>query len=310
MFNIPTINFHVVKKDKTSGVFEITPLVKGFGYTIGSALRRTLFSSTKGAAVTKVIIEGVPHEFSTIDGAKDDVLHLLLNIKKMRFRKTVNEPVELEFKKSGPGTVTAGDLEKVTGVEVINPDLVITELNSKKDLFHAKLTVESGYGYKQVDESVTIPIGAILLDANYSPIVNVIVQVDTTRVGRDDNYDKLVITVVTDGSVDAEEATRESAKALKEFFYKVQTGLEYPVEEDKTLAETEAETSQKSTSLDEISLEELRLPTRTINALRKAGIKTLAELADKPEDELLRVRNLGEKSIREIISLLEKEGLR
>ena len=140
MFNIPNINFNVVKKDQNKGVFEIIPLVKGFGYTVGSALRRTLYSSTRGAAITQVSIEGVSHEFSTIEGVKDDVLQILLNLKKIRFRKDITGPVELNIDAKGSGDVKAGDIEKVAGIDVANKDLVITSLDSKKDSLKMKLT--------------------------------------------------------------------------------------------------------------------------------------------------------------------------
>jgi len=310
MLNTPKVNLKVVSKDNAGGVFEITPLIKGFGHTIGSALRRTLYSATEGAAITRVSIDGVTHQFSTIEGVKDDILQILLNLKRIRFKKSVKEDVVLELDAKGSCDVKAGDIEAAAGVEIINKDLVITSLASKKTL-KAKLTVTSGFGYKPADESASVPHGVLLLDANYSPIVNVVTAVDTTRVGDDPNYDKLAITVTTDGTIDAEDAIREAASKLKEFFYKIQTGRDYTAEEEKLLEDSNAEEdSTPKIPVDEVALEELHLPTRTINALRKAGIKTLGDLADRTEDELLRVRNLGEKSIREIISLLEKEGLR
>ncbi len=323
MYNLKKINFNVIKKDATTGVFEISPLVKGFGYTIGSGIRRTLFSATRGAAIVSVSIDGVSHEFSTIEGATDDVLQILLKLKKVIVKMSpefeLDDTVELKIDAKGPGDVTAGDISNDAGVEIINKDFVITSLNTAKDTFKATLTVKPGYGYEQVDEDADVAMGTILLDANYTPIVNVSYDVDVARVGRDDNFDKLILTVETDGSVDSEEAVRNSAKVLKEFFYKVETGEDYTEEQDAILAEsTESQevaqeastTTQSGIALDEISLEELRLPTRTVNALKKAGISTLADLADRSEDDLLRVRNLGEKSIREIIALLEKEGLK
>ncbi len=327
MYNLKKINFNTVEKTSTKGVFEITPLVKGFGYTIGSGLRRTLFSSTRGAAIVSVSIDGVSHEFSTIEGATDDVLQILLKLKKVIVKMSpefeLDDTVELKIDVKGPGDVTAGDISEDAGVEIINKDFVITTLNTAKDTFKATLLVKPGYGYEQVDEDADVPRGTILLDANYTPIVNVSYDVDVARVGRDDNFDKLVLTVETDGSVEPEEAVRNAAKILKEFFYKVETGEEYNDEQDALLAqasaledEKEAQanaagvTTQSGIALEEVSLEELRLPTRTVNALKKAGINTLADLSERSEDELLRVRNLGEKSIREIIALLEKEGLK
>ena len=325
MYNLKKINFNTIKKDNTTGVFEISPLVKGFGYTIGSGIRRTLFSATRGAAIVAVSIEGIQHEFSTIEGATDDVLQIILKLKKVIVKMSpefdLDDVVELKIDVKGPGDVTAGDISEDAGVEIINKDFVITTLNTAKDTFKATLKVKPGFGYEQVDEDAEVPRGTILLDANYTPIVNVSYDVDVARVGRDDNFDKLILNVETDGSVDPEEAVRNAAKVLKEFFYKVETGKDYTSEQDKELEEKLAQeesvqstetaaTTQSGIALDEVSLEELRLPTRTVNALKKAGINTLADLAERSEDDLLRVRNLGEKSIREIIALLEKEGLK
>ena len=311
MFNIPKVNFEVKKNENNIGVFEFSPLVKGFGYSIGNALRRTLYSSSIGSAITKVRIEGVSHQFSTIEGATDDVLHVLLNLKKVKFEKTVDGPVELELNVTGPGDVTAGDITENAEVKVVNKDLVITSLAGSKNKIKAYLTVESGYGYKPVEEDQTVSVGTVLLDANFSPIVNVVVAVDEHRVGRDTNFDKLTLTVQTDGSSDPEVLVREAARALKEYFYRIQTGEDYTQEEEvKMVGEPEENGSKGSVSADEIALEELHLPTRTINALRKSGIKTLGDLADRSEDDLLRIRNLGEKSIKEILALLEKENLR
>ena len=310
MLNNPKLNLKVVSKDKDGGVFEITPLVKGFGNTVGSAIRRTLYSATLGAAITKVSIEGISHQFSTLEGVKEDILHILLNLKEVRFQKDVEEDVELVLDVSGPGDVKAGDIEEQAGIKVVNKDLVITTLSARKK-FSAKMTVSSGYGYRPIEESSSAPKGALFLDANFSPIVNVISQVESTRVGDNPNFDKLTLTVKTDGTIDAEDAIRSAAKALKEFFYKIETGEDYTPELDEEMKDDDEEVSATpKIPVDEVSLEELHLPTRTINALRKAGIKTLGDLGDRSEDELLRIRNLGEKSIREILELLEKEGLK
>lgn len=312
MFNTPQINLKVVENDGVKGVFKITPLVKGFGYTIGSAIRRTLYSSTKGAAITQVSIEGVSHQFDNLTGVKEDVLHILLALKQVHIKKVTEGEVVLDLNVTGPKDVTAADIEPMDGVEIVNKDLLITSLADKKSKIKVKLTVNDGYGYQQVEENATSPVGSILLDANYSPIVNVVVQVADTRVGRDTNYDELTLTVTTNGTIDPEEAIRNSAKLLKEFFFKVQTGQDYTEEEEAVLESENApeSTGQTQVQADEVMLEELHLPTRTINALRKAGIKTLGDLSDRTEDDLLKVRNLGEKSIREILSLLEKEGLK
>ena len=311
MFNIPEVNFKVISKDNKVGVFEFAPLNKGFGYSLGSSIRRTLFASSLGAAITKVRIEGVSHQFSTIEGAKDDVLHMLLNLKKIRFTKLTAEPVELELNFKGTGDVKASDIEENADVKVVNKDLVITSLADSKSKLKVYLTVETGSGYRPVEEDESATRGTILIDADFTPVVNVSMLVEDYRVGRDSSYEKLTLTVETDGSIDSELLVRKSARALKEYFHKIETGEDY-VEE---IASTDTPDDQNSTSIsslsiDEVALEELHLPTRTINALRKSGIKTLGDLADRNETDLFKIRNLGEKSIKEILALLEKENLR
>ena len=310
MNNIPMINFKVVKNETYEGEFEIAPLVAGFGHSIGNALKRTLISSTKGAAITKVQIEGVTHQFTTIEGAKDDVLHMLLNFKKVRIKKDFDETAEVRIDFDGPGDLTASHIQEITGIEVANKDLVITSLSDKKSKFKAKLTIESGYRYKDVEEREEAPLGVILLDAIFSPIINVIIKVEPTRVGRDTNFDKLTLKVSSNGTVNIEESVREAAKVLKEFFYKIQTGEDYKAIEDENIeANNRFAISESKQSEDEILVDELRFPTRTVNALKKAGIRTLKDLLAKREDELFKIRNLGEKSIREILAFKKDEGL-
>lgn len=312
MYNTTKINLKVIESKGNMAIVKITPLVKGFGYTIGSAIRRVLYSSMKGSAITSVSIDGISHQFDTISGAKDDVLHILLALKQVRFKKSVEGPVVVDLNAVGPKDVKASDIEKVAGIEVVNGDLVITSLSDKKSKISAKLTIDDGFGYSQADESKTLPVGHVALDANFSPVVNVVMEVEDTRVGADTNFDALTMTVTTDGTIDPVVAIREAAKILKGFFHKVETGEDFTDEDEKELEEATASESTMSTQTqaDEVVLEELHLPTRTINALKKAGIKTLGDLADRSEDDLLRVRNLGEKSIREILALLEKEGLK
>lgn len=311
MDNISQISFKVLSKDNKSGTYEIEPLIRGFGHTIGSSLRRTLLSSIKGAAITKVVIEGVSHQFTTLDGVRDDVLMVLLNLKKVRFKKISEEPVELTIDFKGTGDVTAGDIEVVSGCEVVNKDHIITSLSTDKTKFKAKLTVESGYGYKDIDEKEEVPVGTLLLDAKFSPIVNVEYKVEPIRVGSSVSYEKLIMKVFTDGTVDTEAAVRDGAKTLKEFFYKIQTGLDYTEEEDSAMVNIPVEAKKGKVSVaEEILIDELGFETRTINALKKGGIRTLADLINTPEDQLFKIRNLGEKSIRNILDFLDREGYR
>jgi len=323
MINIPNVNFKTVSNDGKTGVFEFEPLLKGFGNTLGSVLRRTLYSSTPGSVITKVKIDGVRHQFSTIEGVKDDVLQLLLNIKKVRLKNIHDEPVELEIDASKKGNVTAGDILVPDGVEVVNKDLILTSLADSKSKLKMKMVAETGFGYVEVEEGAEAGIGEILLDASFSPIINVIVAVSPTRMGKYVDFDKLTLTVETDGSIDPETSIRNAASVLKEYFFRIETGEDYKTEEDERMASVVAEKNEEliaasnvainangKVAADEIVLEELRFPTRTINALKKAGIKTLGDLAAKSEDDLLKIRNLGEKSIREILALLEEEGLK
>lgn len=310
MNNIQQISFKVVEKSDKKAIFEFLPLERGFGHSIGNALRRTLYSSTKGAAITEVNVEGVTHQFTTIEGISDDILQIILNLKKVRFTKLNEEPTELHINKSGPGDVTANDIEQTADVQVANKDFVITSLDSKTNSFKAKLTVETGYGYESAEHKKSNVAGTIPLDAMFSPIVNIEYKVEPTRVGKDTNFDKLTMVITSDGTTDIEEMVRDAARKLKEFFFKIETGREFTDEEQAAMQTKDLPAISDINQIPptEILVDELRFQTRTINALKKAGVKTLNDLVNLSEDDLLQIRNLGERSIIEILSYLKEEG--
>src|SRR3989338_8892151 len=298
-----------IKRESSEGnvaVFKFEPLPKGFGHTLGNTLRRVLLTSLKGGAITQMKVAGVVHQFSTVEGIKEDLVEIGLNRKQVRARVHCENPVVGKLSVTGPGKITAGDIEVSSDVEIINKDLHIATLADKKAKLEVELVFESGVGYLPVEERETSKIGVILLDALFSPIINATYEVEPTRKGGVIGLDKLILTLETDGSIDSSEALAQAATILRDFFKRFALA-EDPEEEVETESGAMPVAKMDTGS---IAIEELPLPTRTINALKKAKIETLAELAGKSEEELADVKNLGEKSVGEIHKLLEKEGLR
>lgn len=270
-------------------------------------------TSIKGAAVTQVTFPGITHQFTTIPGVKQDVVDLCLNMKEIVVRSHSDSPVIGTIKKKGKGAVTAGDIKISSEVEVINKDFVIAELADDKTTFEAELIIEQGVGYSIAESRETAKLGAIVIDALFSPVLKVSYEVTPTRKGDVTDLDELIITVQTDGAVKPEEALTEAATLLRNFFSKFASKEEY-VEEIIVPASSQSDaaedTTGNSSSKDDVYLEDLSLPTRTVNALRKHGIEKLSQLAKMTDEEIADVKNLGEKSVKEIIKLLEKENLR
>jgi DNA-directed RNA polymerase subunit alpha len=303
-----TIN-KISEKDNT-GVFSFKPLPKGFGYTLGNTLRRVLLTSLDGAAITQVKFNGVSHEFTTMPGVKEDVIELTLNLKQVRARMNTDNPVVLRINKKGPGAITAADIEANSDIEIVNPQTHIATLNDAKTHFEAELVFEKGVGFLPVEDRETAKVGVILLDAVFSPVVSASYKVEQTRSGRAVDLDDLVLTVSTDGSVSPEEAITRSSAILRDFFSRFSKGVDEVVEvETVEEEENSSASSQSSSEYDDVSVDELPLPTRTINALKKHGIKSLQDLVNKSPEELADIKNLGEKSVEEIEKLLKKEGL-
>lgn len=292
-------------------MFSFSPLPTGFGHTLGNTLRRVLLTSLDGAAVTQLAINGASHQFTTVEGVQEDVVELTLNFKQLRVKSYSQNPVTLKISKKGAGPVTAADIETNAEVEVLNKDLHLATLASDKSKLEVELVVETGIGYSPSEDREVSKVGVILLDALFSPVIKAHYDVEPARLGKNVNLDNLVLTVQTDGSISPEEAVKSASTVLRDFFHKFSDGTD---PEDAVVVVSDVEVEEASVlapvSSEDVSLEELRLPTRTINALRKHGINTLHELANKSSDDLADIKNLGEKSIQEIKKLLDKEGLK
>ena len=286
-----------IDEDRDYGKFVIEPLERGYGTTLGNSLRRILLSSLPGAAITNLQIDGVLHEFSTVKGVREDVTQIILNIKGLALKMYAEGEKTLEIDITGPANVTAGDIITDSDVEIMNKDLFICSV-SEGATFRASLTVKPGRGYSKADEnkSEDMPIGVLPVDSIYTPIKRVNYQVENTRVGRRDDFDKLTLDVWTDGSIAPQEAISLSAKILTEH---LDIFVNLTDEAKKAEIMIEKEETQKEKML-ETTIEELDLSVRSYNCLKRAGINTLQELTNKSETEMIKVRNLGRKSLEEV----------
>ncbi|MBI4091199.1 DNA-directed RNA polymerase subunit alpha [candidate division WWE3 bacterium] len=293
-------------EEGAKGTFVIEPLPQGFGYTLGNSLRRALLTSLTGGAITQVKFAGVPHQFTTIKGVKEDVVELCLNLKKVRIKVHGENPVVLKLSKSGPADVKASDFEVPSDAVIVNKDLHIATLADKSTRLELEAVAESGSGYVPAEEKESSKIGVILLDSVFSPVTVVSYNVEPTRVGRETDLDKLVLNVQTDGTLSPFDALTQAAGILQKYFERVNLGVEEMEGGELDVKESVSVDGKK----EDVYLEELPLPTRTINALKKAGIRTLSDLSSKLPEELTEVKNLGDKSIEEIKKLLEREGIK
>lgn len=295
----------ISEKDNV-GVFEFSPLPGGFGRTLGNSLRRVLLTSLSGSAVTEVRVPGVNHQFTTISGVKEDVIEITLNLKEIKVKKHTDEVLIGRISKKGKGPITAKDIEVTSDIEIINPDHYIAEISDDKTTVEMDLTFETGTGYSPVENRKTSKVGVVLIDSIFSPVTHVSYDVEDTRHGDETGLDKLTITVTTDGSVTPEDAVVDSATILRNFFSRFAKGPD----PEELVVEEAPEVAAVTAASEEIFLEDLPLPTRTINALKKHGVNSLQELAKLSDDDLADVKNLGEKSVKEIQKILEKEGLK
>ena len=316
-FQVPRISSESV--DDNRGSFTIEPLDRGFGYTFGNSLRRVLLSSLAGAAVTSVRIEGVAHEFSTIRGVKEDVTDIVLNLKGVvcRMHSDATE-IEAPLVVTGPGEITAKDIDLPSGVEILNPDAHIATLEKKTKL-EVYLTIGRGRGYRPAEEnkSPDQPIGVIPIDSIFSPVRRVAYNVEQARVGQRTDYDKLTLDIETDGSIDPHAALREAAEILISQLA-IFTDAERVVELREAGAPGVLEPgmggavgapSRPPNAMDDILIEELELGVRSYNCLKRAGIQTVGDLVSKTEGELNAIPNFGKKSIDEVIETLHARGL-
>ncbi|MBN6187520.1 DNA-directed RNA polymerase subunit alpha [Aneurinibacillus sp. BA2021] len=302
----PKIEVVEVNNDSTYGKFVVEPLERGYGTTLGNSLRRILLSSLPGAAVVSVEIDGVLHEFSTIEGVVEDTTQIILNVKTLSLKIHSDEEKVLEIDVEGAGVVTAADIRADSDVEILNPELVIATLEEGARL-HIRMVANRGRGYVPADQNKRpdLPIGVIPIDSIYTPINRVNYQVENTRVGQVTNYDKLTLEVWTDGSIRPEEAVSLGAKIMTEHL-NLFVGLTDEAQEAEIMVEKEEDKKEKVL---EMTIEELDLSVRSYNCLKRAGINTVQELTQKTEEDMMKVRNLGRKSLEEVQEKLEELGL-
>ncbi len=285
------------------GKFIIEPLERGYGQTLGNSLRRVLMTSLPGAAISSVKITGVKHQFSTLAGMKEDIVEFIMNLKKVRLMIEGGEPVVLSINKIGPGVVRASDIEAPAGVTIVNPDLVLATLADKKARLEAEITADTGYGYVSADEKHFDEVGVMSVDGLYSPVTRVNYKVEATRVGRMTNLDRLVMEIWTDGTISALSALKSAAKILVSYFKQVYEPKLLGEEESTALAPTISDEMLK------MRIEELDIPTRIINALANGGIETIGQLLGTPRADLMKIKNLGIKSLSIVEEKLREKGV-
>ena len=309
--NITTVN---LSEDGRNGKFIIDPLERGYGVTLGNSLRRVLLSSLPGVAVTSIKIDGVLHEISTITGVKEDVCEIVLNVKGITAKLHTDTPKLVTIDMTGPCEVTAGDIKPDADIEILNPDLHIATLGENVR-FYMELTFDHGRGYisqeknKQLfvaaNQGVSAPIGTIFTDSIYTPVYNVNYTVENTRVGSNTDYDKLTLEVLTNGTISAKEAISLGAKILNEHL-NLFVDLSDEAKNAEIMVEREETIKEKVL---EMTIEELDMSVRSFNCLKRAGIDTVEDLTNRTEEDMIKVRNLGKKSLEEVILKLHSLGL-
>ena len=298
-------------KDSHYGKFELEPLERGFGTTLGNALRRVMLSSLPGDAITSVKIDGVAHEFQKIDGVVEDVTAIVLNLKSIVIKNHAKDENKIiRLTKNTPGVVTAGDIEKDADIEILNPDQVIAILVEGGSL-NMEMTIGSGRGYVVADDNKKLlqndktKIGAIAIDSLYSPVERINYEVETARVGQNNNFDKLILEVWTNGSISPEEALALAARILIEHF-EILTSLNAIADETGLMI---SKSEDPSVKILETSIDDLDFSVRAYNCLKRANILTLKDLVDKSENEMMKIRNLGKKSLKEVMDKVKDMGL-
>lgn len=308
-FERPNIEVAEISEDKKYGRFVVEPLERGYGITLGNSLRRIMLSSLPGAAVSQIKIEGVLHEFSSIPGVKEDVTEIIMNIKSLAIKNNSESSDAktgyIEFE--GEGVVHASDIQVDQDIEILNPDLPIATLSGKDTKLYMELTITKGRGYVSADKNKheELPIGVIAVDSIYTPVERVNVTVENTRVGQITDYDKLTLDVFTNGTLVPDEAVSLAAKVLSEHL-----SLFIDLSENAKTAEVmvEKEDDEKEKVL-EMSIDELELSVRSYNCLKRAGINTVEELCNRTSEDMMKVRNLGRKSLEEVLAKLKELGL-
>ncbi|MDP2860494.1 MAG: DNA-directed RNA polymerase subunit alpha [bacterium] len=298
----PNFKVSVVEEKSDYGVFALEPLDQGYGHTLGNSLRRVLLTSLEGAAVTAIKIGGSAHEFETIKGLKEDVIQLILNIKQINLKLSGEKTAKMSLSVKGPKNIVAGDIEVPSSIEIINKDLYLGSLADEKSKLEIEFTVEAGCGYSLAEERRTGALKVIPVDAQFSPVRRVNYTIDLTRVGRVTNFDKLTLFVWTNGTITAKEAFLAAARILAGHYEWIYNPREIKVIAEEQTGRLGLEDPAKT------SIEELELSTRVTNSLKEGGIITLKDLLEKPKKELLKIKNLGGKSIVLIEEKLKEKG--
>ncbi len=309
-FEKPNIEIAEISEDKRYGRFVVEPLERGYGTTLGNSLRRIMLSSLPGAAISLVKIDGVLHEFSSIPGVKEDVTEIIMNLKNLAIQNnsSTNEPKVAYIEFEGEGVVTAADIKADQDIEIMNPDQIIATLSGGADCkLNMELTITKGRGYVSADrnKNADLPIGVIAIDSIYTPVERVNMAVENTRVGQVTDFDKLTLDVYTNGTLSPDEAVSLAAKVLSEHL-----NLFIDLSESARNVEimTEKEDNEKEKVL-EMNIDELELSVRSYNCLKRAGINTVEELTNRTSEDMMKVRNLGRKSLEEVLAKLKELGL-
>ena len=309
-FEKPNIEIAEISEDKKYGRFVVEPLERGYGTTLGNSLRRIMLSSLPGAAISQVKIDGVLHEFSSIPGVKEDVTEIIMNLKNLAIQNnsSTNEPKVAYIEAEGEGVVTAADIKADQDIVIMNPDQVIATLSGGTDCkLNMEFTITKGRGYVSADrnKNADLPIGVIAIDSIYTPVERVNMSVENTRVGQVTDFDKLTLDVYTNGTLSPDEAVSLAAKVLSEHL-----NLFIDLSENARTAEVmiEKEDNEKEKVL-EMNIDELELSVRSYNCLKRAGINTVEELTNRTSEDMMKVRNLGRKSLEEVLAKLKELGL-
>ena len=309
-FNKPNIEITEISEDKTYGKFVVEPLERGYGTTLGNSLRRIMLSSLPGAAVSHVKIDGVLHEFSSVPGVKEDVTEIIMNLKSLVIKNSseTDEPKKAYIEFEGEGVVTAADIQVDSDIEILNPETVIATLNGGADSkLYMELTISKGRGYVSADKNKNdeLPIGVIPIDSIFTPVERVNLTVENTRVGQITDFDKLTLDVYTNGTLVPDEAVSLAAKVLNEHL-KLFIDLSEVAQVAEVMIDKEDDITQ---AVLEMSIDELELSVRSYNCLKRAGINTVEELTNRTSEDMMKVRNLGRKSLEEVLAKLKELGL-
>lgn len=304
MLDLSQIEVLTEKETNDFGKFTVEPLDQGYGHTLGNSLRRVLLTSLPGGAITQVKISSVRHPFSSLPGMSEDIVEFILNLKKVRLSITSDKPAKLTLDVKGPKEVKARDISEAAGVEIVNGDITLAHLTDDKTRLNASLVVENGRGYSLASERSSNEIGVIPIDASFSPVLKVNYQVEATRVGRASNFDKLIMEITTDGTIKPSDALKQAAKILVDHFatiYEPQTSTKKSKSQESKPPITE--------DVLNTSLEELDLPVRLINSLKAGKIVTIGDFLGRDKKELMKMKNMGPKSISLVEEKLIERGI-